>query len=121
VSTPNVQVSAPEDMASHFQLPTNSQQLGLYQFYDQHGILNQNHLNDLWDPSLFLPAAEASSSGSLTGPDSSMDVVNLNFMDEAFYDQMSFIFSKPFGEMPDPYAIINGDMADMSNTPTSPM
>jgi hypothetical protein len=122
VSAPKIQVSSPEDATSHFQVPTNSQQLSLFQFYDQFGISTPNHANGLWDPSLFLPTTEASPAGSMAGLDPSMDTANLNFMDEAFYDQMSSIFSQPFGEVPDANAIVNGDTVGMfSNIPTGPM
>ena len=96
----------------------NSHELGRFPIYEQHQKGNE----DLWDPSVFMPTPDGSFSAPVTGLEPGVNAVNMNYMDEAFYDQMSFMFTSPFSETPDPHTVANNEAIGlMSGAPTGQM
>jgi hypothetical protein len=88
------------------ELPMNTFQLGQYPMYPQGAYTHEKLLPDTWDTYALMPQttddimAPMQPVGDLSRQVPNM---NLNYMDEAFYNQMSFIFSGsgPFGERSD--------------------
>jgi hypothetical protein len=113
---PTVHIVA-EESAS---LPMNSYQLGQFPTYPQIVLPGEKQVDLLWTSDYL----SATAGDDVITPDLAMANelgANSNFMDEAFYDQMSFIFSNPFGERSgDEHGFTNGDMFGMPPPPPAP-
>ena len=105
----------------------NSYQLAQYPMYPQSTFSDEKPVADTWDTYPLIPQANDGTMAPVlpVGADLGRHVtnMNMNYMDEAFYNQMSFIFtgSSPFGERSDQHGFVNHDMYGiLSNAPLAP-